>query len=325
MMIWLFRHFGFLEVLARRASVLSPKIKQFARKKYKKMLKSEENNAKSASSVTPEKQKENYRALLQYLDGLGICHGDILIVHTDMEVIKKTGATPKSLIEYLLQLVGEEGTLVFPSYPITTRPDLFTGNDAEYPLYDPKRTPSWTGIIPNVFCMYPDVIRSEFPYNSLAAKGPLAKEMMEQSLQATFPHEQRSSWGYCIEHHAKILFLGAEMIRSNTLNHATEDYMGEEWPIADWYDTQTYRVKTANGIVEKEVHVFSGRWMTYCRPNRLVYLMCKKQLARENRAGGVYVGYIPDSKKYLDEQIRMVKKGWIRYLIPKKYYKKRKK
>lgn len=316
MIIWLFRHFGFVEVLARKFAALSPTTMKITKKYYKRMANKDDGKTKEENL-----QSEKYRAMTEYLEGLGISNGDILIVHTDMDVIKQTGATPKAIIDYLLNLVGDNGTLVFPAYPITTRPDLFKSNDTEYPLYDPRRTPSWTGIIPNVFCMYPGVIRSEYPYNSLAAKGQKAKEMMDGNIQATYPHERRTSWGYCIEHHAKILFLGVNMNRSNTVNHATEDYMGDDWPISNWYETRKYRVKTSEGIVEKEVKVFSGKWMTYCRPNRLVYLMCKKGLAREQDVKGVYIGFISDAKLYLDEQIIMAKQGWIRYLIPKKYYK----
>ena len=323
MILWLFQHFGFTEVLARKFAKLSPKTKQLSKKLYKRIRGKNENAPADNDSETQEKQAECYKAMMTRLESLGIGNGDILIVHTDMAVIKKTGATPKAIIDFLLSLVGKDGTLVFPAYPITTRPDLFKNDGSDYPLYDPKRTPSWTGIIPNVFCMYPGVVRSEYPYNSLAAKGAKANEIMEGNLQAVFPHEKSSGWGYCIEHHAKILFLGVEMNRSNTLNHATEDYMGDKWPVADWYDTKKYRVKTSSGIVEKEVQVFSGRWMVYSRPNRLIYLMCRKKLASEEKVGGVNIGFIPDSKKYLDEQIRMAEHGWIRYMIPRKYYKKR--
>lgn len=322
MILRLFRHFGFLEVWCRRISMSSPKIRKFFKKLYKRILGGKRPSGEGAALDTQEKQLESRTALFNYLESLGVQNGDILIVHSDFDVLKKTGIKPKEIIDFLLKLVGEEGTLVFPAYPVTTRPDIFAKQNTEKLVYDPKRTPSWTGLLPNVFCMYPGVVRSQFPYNSLAAKGKHAEAMMEGNLDGLYPHEKNSAWGYCIEHHAKILFISAEMIRSNTLNHATEDYMADRWPIDNWYEDKEYIVKTDQGEIPKKIKVFSGKWTKYSRPNRLVYLMCKKGLALEARVKGVYVGFIPDSKKYLNEQIRMAEKGWIRYMVPKKYYKK---
>ncbi|MBE6542986.1 MAG: AAC(3) family N-acetyltransferase [Ruminococcaceae bacterium] len=304
-----------VEVMLKRLAYSSDGMKKLVKKVYYKL---------SGGEKKIEKSREAFEKLCQRIDTLGIEKGDILIVHSSMDGLSAVDASPMEYINYLLGLVGDEGTLVFPAFPSLNRPDLFPRNMEEIPTYIPARTPSWTGLLPNVFCMYPGVKRSEFPYNSLAAKGKYAEEMMKDNLKAQCPHGKDTPWEFCVEHHAKVLFLGVEMERSNTLLHVAEDYMGEEWPIKDWYDRHVYKVKLRDGtVVEKEFFACKHSWTGYSAIHCTIARLKKRDLLREVNTEQVALGFVPDAKKLVDAVIQDTKNGKLRYVVPKKYLKKK--
>ena len=68
--------------------------------------------------VKTEVDENLMERIFEWIDSLGIKKGDILIVHSSMEGLRKAAPDPKRIIDYLLQLVGEEGTLVIPTFPV---------------------------------------------------------------------------------------------------------------------------------------------------------------------------------------------------------------
>ena len=301
------------EVFLKRTAYSSDGIKKIVKKVYYKL---------SGGEKKIEKSREEFDKICEKIKTFGIEKGDILIVHSSMDGLASVEAAPMEYINFLLELVGEEGTLVFPAFPSLNRPDLFPRDMTAIPTYVPARTPSWTGLIPNVFCMYPGVKRSEFPYNSLAAKGRYAEEMMKDNITATVPHGKNTAWEYCVDRHAKVLFLGVEMERSNTLLHVAEDRMGEEWPVKDWYDEHTYNVKLRDGnIVEKKFFACKHSWTKYSATHYTIARLKKRGLLIESGTDKVVLGFVPDALKLVDHVINDTKNGKLRYVVPKKYLK----
>lgn len=254
----------------------------------------------------------------------GIDKGDILIVHSSMDGLEKTDAIPEMFINTLLDLVGNEGTLVFPAFPMEKKmkkaKDGGSGNE-DYLIYDPQKTPSWTGLMPNIFCRYPGVIRSLFPHNSLAAKGKHAEAMMKDNLNGNLAHGEYSAWEYCINHHAKILFLGLLPYHCNTVIHVAEDLLSDSWPIRDWYEHKKYLVVTPQGnklVTSRERRRY---WARYIAEHNVSYKLTKKNLLMEKNIGGIDLGFISDSKKVVQFLINEAKSNRISYIIPKKYWK----
>jgi len=256
--------------------------------------------------------------IYDYIKGLGINKGDILIVHSSMEGLKNAGVEPEEIIDFLLDLVGESGTLVIPTFPIQ---NLKYDPNKEI-IYNPKRSLCWTGMIPNKFLKYPGVVRSSFPYNSLAALGSEAELMMSNNLEGDTPHGKNSSWYFCITHHAKILYLGVNIAECNTMLHVVEDYYDNEWPIKNWYETQNYSIKIGNEIIKKSIRVCDGKWVKYNICYNYNGKLKKAGLMNESTIDGVIVGYTPDSYSVFKKMLDEVKQGKIRYLIPKKYWKR---
>lgn len=246
-------------------------------------------------------EKLDKSLLFSYVDSLGIKSGDILIVHSSMDALSQFEVTPKEIIDWLLNIVGPEGTLCMPAFPMYRAKDYsideVTGEQVI--AYDVKKSPCWTGMLPNLFLRYPGVIRSEFPYNPLAAKGKHAIEMMKDNLLGDKPHGIHSSWDYCVNHDAKILYLGCPMYHSLTVSHISED-IDEDWPIDDWYISQIYEIICVDGQ-RKNVTVnipneyYARYYSEYYHEKELL----RNGLATIKTIGICPIGYISNTTKLI--------------------------
>ncbi|MCM1182521.1 MAG: AAC(3) family N-acetyltransferase [Roseburia sp.] len=298
-----------LEVAVRRFLWKFPAIKQFI-SKYHHLRKGREKQLKKDPAIW-----ENIkRRICEY----HIEKGDILLVHSSMDGLAKTGASAKEVIDFLLELLGEGGTLVFAAYP---KCNSYQGNE-EILYYDPKRTLSWTGMLPNVFCKYKGVIRSEFPYNTLAAKGKYAAEMMRDNLMDDVSMAGHSPWQFCIEHHAKILYLGVSAALSCTMMNYPEDALGEDWYVKDWYGVQKYAIKQGNKVILKTIRERDSGWYRFYAMFYSEYWMIKNQFLIRDEIEDVYVGFTENMYGLAQELLNLGRQGKSVYRIPKKYRKK---
>lgn len=147
--------------------------------------------------------------LARQVAGLGIRRGTALFVHSSIKAVG-SGVRAEELIAALRAAVGEEGTLVFPT---------FTARDEEY--FDPDHTPSVMGIVAEAFRTLPGVLRSRHPRHPVAAQGPAARELLEGHEQAIGP----CGVGTPFERHARmggqVLLIGVDL-DTLTLLHTAE-------------------------------------------------------------------------------------------------------
>ncbi|MDD4363525.1 MAG: AAC(3) family N-acetyltransferase [Atribacterota bacterium] len=311
---YLLSRYWIIEVACRRfARIFSSnqKVKFFLKKIMTKILKKHNQNNFSVIPGLAE-------GVFTYISSLGIKKGDILIVHSSMDGLARLGIPPNKIIDLLLDMVGSEGTLVFPAFPIINKRMSNT-----IQIYNPKSTVSWTGMLPNIFCRYNGVIRSPFPYNSLAAKGFHAENMMKNNLLTDLPHGKNSAWEYCINHNAKILYLGIHAESAFTIVHAVEDLMDEEWPVNNWYKYANYKVKLSNELYNVTIrHVNTSHWFQFVRKYYALYVLQKNGFVIKNNIQGIPIDYIPESLDLVNYLMNNAKSGNIvYYAIPKKYLK----
>jgi len=123
--------------------------------------------------------------VVRSLRELGLKEGDIVGVHSSLSSFGYVEGGADAVIDALLEVVGEEGTIVMPTHSNNlVRMELSPEEKAAGVLwlfkilpYDPKETPCTTGIIPETFRKRPGVVRSLHPVHSIAAIGPKAKEI----------------------------------------------------------------------------------------------------------------------------------------------------
>lgn len=255
-----------------------------------------------------------------YIVELGIHQGDLLIVHSSAEELLRIGANLQEVLRFLWGLVGENGTLAIPCFPLYNDKNYDAGRKMHY--YNPKRTICSTGLLPNLFIRTEGVIRSQFPWNSLAAKGALAYDMMKYNLDTDLAHGKGSAWEFCMNHRAKILLLGVKSSHTTTMVHVAEDVLDDKWPVDNWYEEKIFLIK--NGTKEKEIAVRTRKpeWARYNASWYRSSQFKKQGILNETEIEGFNVGFIEDSKKMIDFMINRTLQHKPFFVVPKRCYKK---
>ena len=297
---------GKIEVFFRwLASVLQP---------VKKFLKRKMNKSKIVQVTGPSEEKE-----LIFRNQLRLCNimpDDIVIIHSSIDGLQGLGLEAKAIVDIILDEY-KDATVVFAAYPI--EPKI----KKEVYKYNPKKTVCWTGMLPNAFMLHEGVIRTAYPYNSLAAYGKLAEEMTKDNLLSKYPHGKNSAWDYCYKHHAKILFVGTTSREANTMAiHMVPDVMEDTWPIDNWYETREYAIQLDKETVNKTAYIQKGSWYRFVNEYRTDYLLKENGYLKDISEEGLIFEYVPDSYDMMQYLIKNCEEGKLMYSIPKKYYKK---
>ena len=314
MKLSLMERFGIIEVSSRIILGKFPKLKKIA-----KRIRANGSHGFSegaAGEINPNLKIEYFEKIASILQ-----QDDIVLIHSSMDGLESIGITAEDFMAFMKRQVSERGiTFVLPCFPIT---NLKPPTEKSRP-YDPKKTLCWTGMLPNMFIGDADVIRTTFPYNSLAAMGPKATPMMANDEKQISVYDENSAWHYLLENDAKILFAGVKASGSNTMGiHAQCDFMKEGWPVENWYETRTYKVRINGQVTEKTIKVQADHWYQYCMEERTSGRLKEAGVLVEDDSLGCNLGLIESSKAMVDVLTKLCNKGKLMYMIPKKYIRKR--
>lgn len=164
----------------------------------------------------------NYESYTDWLKSLGwIKKGDCVYVISDMlelaKIFKKHGKrlALDDLIEFLQKAVGEEGTLLFPTFNW----DFCKGIGFDY-----HSTPVRTGALPKAALKRKDFGRTAHPIYSFAVWGAHKNELLLNDSKDSFGEgtvfEKMFQWD------AKALVIGLAALEGNTYIHHVEQMVG---------------------------------------------------------------------------------------------------
>lgn len=146
--------------------------------------------------------------LVEEFKEIGIREGMVLVVHTSLRNIGYIEGGPEVVIESLLEILGDEGTLVMPS--------MTSGEE----LFDPKTTPTDDmGIVAETFWRMPGVLRSIHPNSAFAAYGKHAYEIVAEH-PIDQPEGIKSPIGKVFQLDGRILLLGVSHDANTTIHLA---------------------------------------------------------------------------------------------------------
>ena len=301
----LFSLSGHAEVWTRSLLSQFPKLKESIKTRYKRGM------------VTEKKVFDEARwiAYSEYISSV-IKDNEILLIHSSVDGLNEIGVTADILLDFLLKFRSRNCTIVLPAYAIGSAKI----NNGRLKTYDPQKSPCWTGMLPNYFLRQPGVVRTVYPYNSLAAIGPHTRQMMSDNEDQVYVYGDHSAWKYCVENHAKVLFIGTTSDNANTIqSHMIADVMKEEWPISDWYQEVICPVKIEGSIHDKTIKVQKDEWSKYVADYHITRKLKKSKLLMEYKIEGCPFGYVEDSKEMVDFLIALAKNGDLSYIVPRKY------
>lgn len=194
---------------------------------------------------------------------LGIKEGDVLLVHSSLKSLGNKSVSPKDVIDGLLDLLGEGGTLVFPTLS-------YVSCGRNNTRFDYRATPSCVGAIPEYFrTETKGAVRSLCPTHSCAAKGRLAEYITKDHHLDNTPCGERSPFRRVMELGGKILFLGCGT-NCNTSMHAVEELVVPNYLFDG---KRVFELVDKDGSVksmECSLHGFSGVRQCYYRAAALL-------------------------------------------------------
>lgn len=202
-------------------------------------------------------RKKNASLTKEYLirdfKRIGINAGDHVLVHSSLSKIGYIENGPTSLIEALLDVIGENGTLLMPSFPAKGRNKDHLESQ---PFFDLLNTPSQMGITTEIFRKMPNVFRSFHPTDPVCAKGKLAEFFTNTHYNQLTPYNEFSPFKKLCEANGKILMLGTTLNGACTNLHTLEDALNFEYPVYDdrIFEVTMIDIKKNKSIVKTKVH-----------------------------------------------------------------------
>lgn len=291
--------------------LLSPKIEVFMRKLYwgnQKLFK-RFNPFNHKVDIINEDVKLDFNDVINFLKDNGVGPGTLLIVHSSYDVIKCFGLSPKEIIDRLLNLIGETGTLAMPAIRVYT--EFGTGLDKMKMdpsgiicTYDKKRTPIGTGMLPFTMVRDKRAVISPHPINTMVAIGPLAEAMMEKNMNGECPSPSgpNSSWKFCLDHNAKVIGLGVDLEHHNSILHTAEEAFGD-WPWSDeeWYWRRHFNlVQDDKSIIQRDVYERRPVWgMLHIAEKNLTNYLNKCGVYHRQKIGGLIPVCFEDAQEAL--------------------------
>lgn len=187
---------------------------------------------------------DSFRNVLIHI--LNIKEGDTLFIHSSTDFLN-VDFSPFQLLKILMELTGEEGTLIFPAWHFNFRAEEYLKDENN--IFDIKHAPAVLGLLPELARRMPGAQRSIHPINSIVAVGAHAKEIVSGHEQSIDPCGTSSPYYKMLTYNAKIVGLG---VNANFLSfvHCPEDVMKEAFPMQTHTDRSYFgKVKLATGEV----------------------------------------------------------------------------
>ncbi len=246
-----------------------------------------------------EPKKCERAALLTELRRIGIREGALVMVHAGVNGLaigptdydNNPVSQAQMLLEDLLGLLGPEGTLVMPTHARYQTDELIERRaTCGVTTYDPRRTPCGVGLVSELFWRRKGVQRSLFPYNMLAACGPLAEELLRENVneRRPSPHGVDSGYYRICQQNGLVAAIGVRLRECITIAHVVEETRAD-WPIADFFEERRYRVVDNGESKEWTVRQRRTEYAKYC--------YCRKKVGRDLVDEGVIhegqVGTVP--------------------------------
>lgn len=146
--------------------------------------------------------------IVSTLRDLELSTGDVVCVHSSFSSLGYVEGGPVTLIRALEEVVGASGTIMMPTFSMGSSMLSYLESGE---VFDVGKTPSKVGAVTEVFRKWPGVIRSLHPTNSVAAKGRLAKDLLDGHHQSAKPFGLETPFGRLAPFGGKILMINTHI------------------------------------------------------------------------------------------------------------------
>ncbi len=259
------------------------------------------------------KKKYNTKDIVEKLKELGVNKGDNILVHSSWDAFNNYKGTPKELIDALLDLIGPEGTIAMPAYPLIRKK-----------LFDVRNSVTKAGILSETFRHYPNVKRSANVSHSVCALGPKAVYLTKDHNLSKIRFDEFSPYYRACLLDFKIISLGLPTYFMGTICHCVEATMWKEIPyfksFFNYNDLIEQHYIGEDGVehsykeYKEVVHVRND----YFRNQYIYWRYFDKKHRSRSHISNLRIGRF-DSKYGYERLCELAKKGIVLYITPKFY------
>lgn len=175
-----------------------------------------------------------FAQLVSEFRALGLCAGDVLLVHSSYKSFGGVEGGPPKVIDALLEVLGTEGTLIMPTFNF----DFTKGKP-----WDVRSTPSQMGVLTELVRTDPRAKRVFHPIYSFAVIGKYADYL--SGLRYKSSYERNSVFGKLRDLDGKIMVIGLSYTNSMTFFHHIEQMEGVDYRFLKQF---TGQVTDENGV-----------------------------------------------------------------------------
>jgi aminoglycoside 3-N-acetyltransferase len=157
-----------------------------------------------------------------FREQLRVKRGGVLFVHNSIELIN-ISCTPIRLLDILRNIVGPQGTLLFPTFPGLSGAEFLRRGC----VFDVRRSPCFSGLLGELARRQPGAARSLHPIRSVAAVGQCASEITSSHHLSIYPFDITSPFGLLPAYEAQIVGVGISS-KNLTFVHAVDDCLSND-------------------------------------------------------------------------------------------------
>lgn len=162
-------------------------------------------------------------------NALGLSRGDVVFVHSSIDQLNLEFPFYR-VLSLLEDVVGAEGTLLFPTYPRLSSYEFLRRGE----VFDIRKSPSYTGILSELARRKAGAVRSLHPTKSVCAIGPAAEELTRDHQKSPYPYDWCSPYFRLTEFGGKIVGLGVSTARLSFV-HCVDDALKDDFPVQPYH------------------------------------------------------------------------------------------
>jgi aminoglycoside 3-N-acetyltransferase len=251
--------------------------------------------------------------LKDQLSLIGIKAGDTLLVHSSMSKIGFLENGAKTIVEALLESIGEEGNLLMPNSP---NAGLQLDYIRKLIVFDVQQAPSQLGAISEYFRKLSKAKRSPHPTEPVSCVGKDADFFVDDHFGNLTPYNSNSPFYKVAQRRGKILYIGVTLANAGTSLHLLEDII-KDFEFSVYFPEEfEVTVKMENGEFKKmKTLVHDPNQSKKRKCDELIPLFKRKKALKEVKIGKA-VTLLVDAHKMLEVMIDEYKKNGVTMYTP---------
>lgn len=254
-------------------------------------------------------KKYDSKDIINVMRTMGVDRGTVVCIHASMKEFYNFCGTADELINCIIGLIGEEGTLIMPAFPAKQ-----LSQQSDY-IFNVQEDSTGAGYLAEAFRKYSGVKRSINVEHSVCAYGKYADYLTKDHQHTHDCWDKDSPWQRMIELDAIVINLGMPSFYIGTFEHCVESILQYEHPYWAQFFTKKklFRYYDAKGDVQTYIN-YTNEIDRRTRERR-VYKHFNNEEMKEFRLSNLLIkGF--RTKTCLEKMLDLGRKGIGIYYVP---------